>query len=75
MILQVAVFIIIELVMFPLGCGIMLDICSVWLFPEANLQSRAVFFVQSPVTAMFYHWVAGTMFMYVHFLSPVLFFF
>lgn len=61
---QVAVFIVIELVIFPLGCGIMLDVCSVGLFPEANLRSRAVFFLQSPVTALFYHWVAGTMFMY-----------
>ncbi|KAF7976370.1 hypothetical protein HWV62_6933 [Athelia sp. TMB] len=64
LVLKVAIFIIIELVLFPLGCGIMLDICSVWLFPEANLRSRAVFFVQAPITAMFYHWVAGTGFMY-----------
>lgn len=29
------------------------------------MQSRAAFFVQAPLTAMFYHWVAGTMFMLV----------
>ena len=29
------------------------------------MQSRATFFVQAPLTAMFYHWVAGTMFMLV----------
>ena len=29
------------------------------------MQSRAAFFVQAPLTAMFYHWVAGTMFMSV----------
>jgi hypothetical protein len=29
------------------------------------MQSRAAFFVQAPLTAMFYHWVAGTMFMWV----------
>lgn len=62
---QVAAFIFIELVTFPLGCGIVLDICTVWLFPEASLVSRVVFFSQAPLTAMFYHWVAGTMFMYV----------
>lgn len=50
---------------FPLGCGIVLDLCTVWLFPGANMQSRAAFFVQAPLTAMFYHWVAGTMFMLV----------
>ena len=60
---QVATFIFIELVVFPLGCGIVLDLCTVWLFPEANLISRVVYFFQAPLTAMFYHWVAGTMFM------------
>ncbi|TFK63266.1 hypothetical protein BDN72DRAFT_964036 [Pluteus cervinus] len=64
LVLKVAGFIFIELVLFPLGCGIVLDLCTVWLFPEANLTSRATFFFQAPLTAMFYHWVAGTMFMY-----------
>jgi E3 ubiquitin-protein ligase MARCH6 len=62
---QVAAFIFIELAMFPLGCGIVLDFCTVWLFPEANVLSRSLFFFQAPLTAMFYHWVAGTMFMYL----------
>ncbi|KAJ7036506.1 hypothetical protein C8F04DRAFT_953656 [Mycena alexandri] len=64
LVLKVATFIFIELVTFPLGCGIVLDICTVWLFPEASLISRSAFFRQAPLTAMFYHWVAGTMFMY-----------
>ncbi|KAH9479708.1 ERAD-associated E3 ubiquitin-protein ligase doa10 [Psilocybe cubensis] len=64
LVLKVAAFIFIELVVFPLGCGIVLDLCTVWLFPEANLQSRIAFFYSAPLTAMFYHWVAGTMFMY-----------
>ncbi|KAH9987162.1 hypothetical protein BJV74DRAFT_885714 [Russula compacta] len=62
--LVVATFIIIELVLFPLGCGINLDLCSIWLFPEASLQSRIAFFQYAPLTATFYHWVVGTMFMY-----------
>jgi E3 ubiquitin-protein ligase MARCH6 len=49
----------------------MLDLCSVWLFPEANLESGSLFPVQAPVTAMFYHWVAGTMFMYASFPFPL----
>ncbi|KAJ6616969.1 hypothetical protein B0H10DRAFT_1346361 [Mycena sp. CBHHK59/15] len=64
LVLKVATFIFIELVTFPLGCGIVLDLCTVWLFPEASLISRVAFFKQAPLTAMFYHWVAGTMFMY-----------
>ncbi|KAI6167328.1 hypothetical protein EDD17DRAFT_1469209 [Pisolithus thermaeus] len=64
LVVKVAMFIIIELVIFPLGCGIMLDACTIWVFPEASLASRISFFAQAPLTAMFYHWVAGTMFMY-----------
>ncbi|KAJ7601555.1 hypothetical protein DFH06DRAFT_440100 [Mycena polygramma] len=64
LVLKVATFIFIELVTFPLGCGIVLDVCTVWLFPEASFISRVAFFKQAPLTAMFYHWVAGTMFMY-----------
>ncbi|KAJ8095074.1 hypothetical protein PM082_010293 [Marasmius tenuissimus] len=64
LVLKVATFIFIELVVFPFGCGLVLDLCTIWLFPEANLASRAVFFYQAPLTAMFYHWIAGTMFMY-----------
>jgi len=65
LVLKVATFIFIELVTFPLACGIVLDTCTVWLFPEANIHSRVAFFFQAPLTAMFYHWVAGTLFMYV----------
>jgi E3 ubiquitin-protein ligase MARCH6 len=61
----VAAFIFIELVTFPLGCGIVLDLCTVWLFPEVDLATRMVYFVHAPLTATFYHWVAGTMFMCV----------
>lgn len=64
LVVKVAMFIIIELVIFPLGCGIMLDACTIWVFPEASFASRISFFAQAPLTAMFYHWVAGTMFMY-----------
>ena len=64
LVLKVAGFIFIELAVFPLGCGVILDVCTVWLFPEANLLSRVAFFAQAPLTAIFYHWVAGTLFMY-----------
>ncbi|CAL1715156.1 unnamed protein product [Somion occarium] len=64
LVLKVAVFIIIELVVFPLGCGIMLDACSVWLLPQSSLRSRMAFLTFAPLTAAFYHWVIGTMFMY-----------
>ncbi|KAJ3718891.1 hypothetical protein C8R42DRAFT_723411 [Lentinula raphanica] len=64
LVLKVASFIFIELVTFPLGCGVVLDICTIWLFPNASYASRIDFLYQAPLTTIFYHWVAGTMFMY-----------
>ncbi|KZV69277.1 hypothetical protein PENSPDRAFT_608901 [Peniophora sp. CONT] len=64
LVVKVAAFILIELVLFPLGCGLNLDACSVWMFPGASLQTRIAFARQSPLTSVFYHWVLGTMFMY-----------
>ncbi|THH10343.1 hypothetical protein EW145_g1377 [Phellinidium pouzarii] len=62
--LIVAVFIVIELAVFPLGCGVMLDFCTVQLFPDTTVHSRVTFFAYASVTATFYHWVIGTIFMY-----------
>ncbi|KAI0358245.1 hypothetical protein OH77DRAFT_1475139 [Trametes cingulata] len=64
LVVKVAAFIIIELIIFPLGCGMMLDICSVWMFPHGTFRSRAAFLLFAPLRAVFYHWVLGTMFMY-----------
>ncbi|KAF9013558.1 hypothetical protein BDZ89DRAFT_467644 [Hymenopellis radicata] len=64
LVLKVAAFILIELVVFPLGCGVVLDLFALWLFSPSNLASRTVFLYQAPMTTTFYHWVAGTMFMY-----------
>ncbi|KIJ55634.1 hypothetical protein M422DRAFT_199944 [Sphaerobolus stellatus SS14] len=63
-VMKVALFIIVELVVFPFGCGIMLDYSTLRLFPEASLETRLAFFARAPVTASFYHWLIGTMFMY-----------
>ncbi|KAI0029551.1 hypothetical protein K488DRAFT_56109 [Vararia minispora EC-137] len=64
LIVKVIAFILIELFLFPLGCGINLDICSIWMFPETTLETRIAFFKLAPVTSIFYHWVIGTLFMY-----------
>lgn len=58
-------FIIVELVIFPLGCGVTLDICTVALFPQGSLRERLTFLTHAPLTSAFYHWVLGTMFMCV----------
>lgn len=41
----------------------MLDVCTVGLFPQGSLRTRAEFLLYAPLTAAFYHWVIGTMFM------------
>ncbi|KAH9924822.1 hypothetical protein B0H21DRAFT_764612 [Amylocystis lapponica] len=64
LVVKVAAFIVVELVVFPLGCGVMLDLCVLWLFPQGNFRDRAAFLTFAPVTSTFYHWVIGTMFMY-----------
>ncbi|KDQ12990.1 hypothetical protein BOTBODRAFT_399709 [Botryobasidium botryosum FD-172 SS1] len=63
-VLKVAIFIVIELVVFPLGCGVMLDFCTLPLFPDASLWSRLEFQKYAPIACTFYHWMLGTMFMY-----------
>ncbi|KAF8586361.1 hypothetical protein K439DRAFT_961991 [Ramaria rubella] len=63
-VLKVALFIVVELVMFPFGCGVMLDLSTVILFPDASVETRVAFFLYAPVTTAFYHWLIGTMFMY-----------
>jgi E3 ubiquitin-protein ligase MARCH6 len=65
LVLKVAAFIFIELVTFPLACGMVLDFCTIWLFPQASIHSRLASILHAPLTAMFYHWMAGTTFMYV----------
>ncbi|PBK83225.1 hypothetical protein ARMGADRAFT_1170598 [Armillaria gallica] len=64
LVVKAAAFIFIELALFPLGCGAVLDLCAIWFFSGSNLASRTLFLYQAPMTAMFYHWVVGTMFMY-----------
>ncbi|THH00644.1 hypothetical protein EW026_g1929 [Hermanssonia centrifuga] len=63
-VVKVAAFIVVELVVFPLGCGVMLDVCTVSLFPQGSFRSRTAFLMYAPLTTAFYHWVIGTMFMY-----------
>ncbi|KAG8906763.1 hypothetical protein FRC01_007903, partial [Tulasnella sp. 417] len=62
--IKVLVFITIELIIFPLGCGILLDLNTLPLFPSGTLQRRIAFLHYAPFTSIFLHWLLGTMFMY-----------
>ncbi|GAB5593245.1 hypothetical protein Unana1_08145 [Umbelopsis nana] len=63
-ILKVTFFIAIELMLFPLGCGILLDLSMLALFPESTVMSRIEYWRASPGFWTFFHWLMGTLFMF-----------
>ncbi|KAJ3147104.1 hypothetical protein HDU86_008100 [Geranomyces michiganensis] len=65
MAIKFSFFLTVELGVFPLFCGILIDICTLPLFgPHATMASRWVFYRAHPWTSEFLHWVAGTTFMF-----------
>ncbi|CAG8601146.1 5730_t:CDS:10, partial [Acaulospora morrowiae] len=63
-VLKVAFFVAIELVIFPIICGILLDLSTLPLFPDATPSTRLEFYFESPITSTFLHWFTGTAFMF-----------
>ncbi|KAF8677376.1 hypothetical protein RHS04_05713 [Rhizoctonia solani] len=63
-VVKVALFIGLELLVFPTGCGVVLDIATLPLFESATLAGRIAFYDSAPLTAFFCHWLLGTIFMY-----------
>ncbi|KAK7205218.1 hypothetical protein BZA70DRAFT_257849 [Myxozyma melibiosi] len=63
-ILKVIVIIAIELVVFPLFCGILLDVALLPLFDGASIASRWEFTLNHPFVSVFLHWFAGTCYMF-----------
>ncbi|GAA98052.1 uncharacterized protein L969DRAFT_355896 [Mixia osmundae IAM 14324] len=61
---KVTMFIIVELFVFPLLCGCLMNACSVPLIAGSTLTSRARMFLLAPCTATFLTWLAGTCLMY-----------
>ncbi|WVQ64153.1 uncharacterized protein L199_002314 [Kwoniella botswanensis] len=64
MFLKLAFFMILELGAFPLGIGLMIDGCTVPLWPGATLLGRLEKLRAGPFGVMFLDWLVGTMFMY-----------
>jgi E3 ubiquitin-protein ligase MARCH6 len=54
----------IEMIVFPLYCGILLDIALLPLFETATAMSRLYFTLSSPLTSLFVHWFVGTCYMF-----------
>jgi E3 ubiquitin-protein ligase MARCH6 len=63
-VLKVILIISIEMLAFPLYCGLLLDLAMLPLFKEATLYSRWQFACGSPWTAGFVHWFIGTCYMF-----------
>ncbi|KZF21722.1 hypothetical protein L228DRAFT_269178 [Xylona heveae TC161] len=63
-IMKVILIISIEMILFPLYCGMLLDIALLPLFETATLASRLEFAMNSPWTSGFVHWFLGTCYMF-----------
>ncbi|PGH13390.1 hypothetical protein AJ79_03669 [Helicocarpus griseus UAMH5409] len=63
-VMKVILIIGIEMIVFPLYCGILLDIALLPLFESATLTSRTMFTFEAPFTSLFVHWFIGTCYMF-----------
>lgn len=57
-------FFFIEIVIFPAMCGLLLNLSTLPLIPEATFFTRISYYYNSPVSAIFLTWLAGTNFMF-----------
>ncbi|KAJ9614045.1 hypothetical protein H2200_002181 [Cladophialophora chaetospira] len=63
-VMKVIVIIGIEMLVFPLYCGLLLDVALLPLFANATLASRVAFMMRTPLTGIFIHWFIGTCYMF-----------
>ncbi|KAK3712293.1 hypothetical protein LTR37_009155 [Vermiconidia calcicola] len=63
-VLKVILIISIEMLVFPLYCGMLLDVAFLPLFRDASMASRWDFAGRKPYTFCFIHWFIGTCYMF-----------
>ncbi|KAI9861773.1 MAG: hypothetical protein M1813_005122 [Trichoglossum hirsutum] len=63
-VLKVILIIGIEMIVFPLYCGMLLDLALLPLFEKATFMSRVIFTLTAPFTSIFVHWFVGTCYMF-----------
>lgn len=63
-VMKVILIISIEMLVFPLYCGLLLDAALLPLFENTTIMSRVLFTVKSPLTSIFVHWFVGTCYMF-----------
>ncbi|KAG0163998.1 hypothetical protein DFQ28_010942 [Apophysomyces sp. BC1034] len=64
-ILKVGMFIAIELLLFPIMCGLLLDLSTMPLFSNATIWNRVAYLQSHPLSSVFLHWFLGTGFMFL----------
>ena len=62
--MKVILIISIEMLVFPLYCGLLLDAALLPLFENTTIMSRILFTFNSPLTSIFVHWFVGTCYMF-----------
>lgn len=63
-VMKVILIIGIEMLVFPLYCGLLLDAALLPLFEDTTIMSRVLFTVNYPLTSIFVHWFVGTGYMF-----------
>ncbi|KAI8312310.1 hypothetical protein K4K59_006190 [Colletotrichum sp. SAR11_240] len=63
-VMKVILIISIEMLIFPLYCGLLLDVALLPLFEDTTLKSRVAFTINYPLTSIFVHWFVGTGYMF-----------
>ncbi|RYP40392.1 hypothetical protein DL767_001747 [Monosporascus sp. MG133] len=63
-VMKVILIISIEMLVFPLYCGLLLDFALLPLFENADFKSRLYFTYNFPLTSIFVHWFVGTGYMF-----------
>lgn len=63
-VMKVILIISIEMLVFPLYCGLLLDLALMPLFENTTIESRIQFTAMNPATSIFVHWFIGTGYMF-----------
>ncbi|KAH8200511.1 hypothetical protein TruAng_005341 [Truncatella angustata] len=63
-VMKVILIISIEMLVFPLYCGLLLDFALLPLFEDTTFKSRLLFTYHYPLTSIFVHWFVGTGYMF-----------
>ncbi|KTW25926.1 hypothetical protein T552_03200 [Pneumocystis carinii B80] len=64
LIIKFIVIVGIEVIAFPIYCGILIDLLLLDLFENANINTRLAFTNSNPFTSYFLHWFIGTAYMF-----------